>query len=151
MKTVTFQGLKVRIDRPKGFVQEGKDESGKPWKRVYKYDYGFLPKTKGGDGDGVDVFLGPGQDAHESYWAIQRKNDGSFDEYKVFLGWKSKAEAKKVYGDHIPMRYFGGMVAMPIGMMKAMLGIEPVEKLATVFLGFFSELGGIDDALRGAR
>jgi Inorganic Pyrophosphatase len=141
MKTVQFQGLRIRIDRPKGFVQEGKDQQGKPWKRIYKYDYGFLPKTKGGDGDGVDVFVGPDESIREAYWVIQRKDDGSFDEYKVFVGFKSKADAKKAYGEHIPMRYFGGMVAMPIEMMKAMLGIEPLEKAA--FLGFIDEVGAI--------
>jgi hypothetical protein len=141
MKTRDFQGLRVRIDRPKGFVQEGKDEEGRPWKRVYKYDYGFLPKTQGGDGEGVDVFLGPDASARESFWVIQKKRDGSFDEYKVLVGFGSKQEAKKVYGEHIPMRHFGGMVGIPMGMMKAMLGVEPVEKVAT-WVGFFGELGG---------
>ena len=140
MKTRDFQGLRVRIDRPKGFVQEGKDTEGRPWKRVYKCDYGFLPKTKGGDGQGVDVFLGPDGSAKESYWVIQKKADGSFDEYKIFLGFGGKAEAKRVYSDHIPIEYFGGMVGIPVEMMKAMLGVEPVEKVAT-WMGFFDELG----------
>jgi len=148
MKTINFQGLKIRIDRPKGFVQEGKGEDGGPWKRVYKYDYGFLPKTKGGDGEGLDVFVGPAGDAREAYWAIQRKGDGTFDEYKAFVGFKNKAEAKKAYGSHIPMRYFGGMAAMSLQMMKAMLGLEPMEKMATV-LGFLRELEGIALDARG--
>jgi hypothetical protein len=147
MKTVNFRGLKIRIDRPKGFVQEGKGEEGHPWKRVYQYDYGFLPKTKGGDGEGLDVFVGPDESADETYWVIQKKKDGSFDEYKVLLGFASRAGAKKAYGKHIPMRYFGGMAAMPIGMMKAMLGLEPGEKTASL-VGFFSELESIREAAR---
>lgn len=133
MKTVTFEGMRVRIDRPKGFVQEGKDKNGKPWRRVYQYNYGFLPRTKGGDGEGLDVFLGPDEEAAEdAHWVIQRKDDGSFDEYKVFLGFKNRAAAKKAYLAHIPQKYFGGMISMRVQMMRAMLGQEPAEKLAFV-------------------
>lgn len=136
MKTRLFEGMKVRIDRPKGFEQSGTDENGKPWTRVYKYDYGFLPKTQGGDGEGVDVYLGPNEDAHNAFWVIQKKPDGSFDEYKVFLGFDSKAQAKSAYLAHCPSKYFGGMLAMTVQMMRAMLGHDPAEKVAS---GFFFE------------
>lgn len=144
MKTVDFEGMKIRLDRPKGFVQEGKDQDGKPWKRVYKFDYGFIPKTQGGDGDGLDVFLGPDEDgADDAHWVIQRKDDGTFDEYKVFLGFKNRAAAKAAYKAHIPMKFFGGMISMTVQMMRAMLGKEPAEKLAmSSFVTEFSELMG---------
>lgn len=143
MKTVTFEGMKVRLDRPKGFVQEGKDKDGKPWRRVYKYDYGFIPKTQGGDGDGLDVFLGPDENgAEDAHWVIQRKDDGSFDEYKVFLGFKDRKAAKKAYLEHIPGKYFGGMISMNTKMMRAMLGIDPMEKMAQR-RAFFQELVAI--------
>lgn len=141
-KTVVFQGLKVHLDRPKGFEMHGTGEDGKPWTRVYKYDYGFLPKTDGGDGEGLDVFLGPDEGAHEAYWAIQQKKDGSFDEYKVFLGFKDKAAAKAAYAEHIPLKFFNGMVGMRVGMMKAMLGKDPLEKIS-MMLAFEDELGKI--------
>jgi hypothetical protein len=132
MKTVTFEGMKVRIERPKGFVQKGVGPDGKPWERTYLYDYGFIPKTNGGDGEGIDVFLGPDEEeADDAHWVIQKKPDGSFDEYKVFLGFKSRAAAKKAYLQHIPRRFFGGMISMSVQMMRAMLGQEPAEKLAT--------------------
>src|SRR5690606_6453494 len=88
-KTIEFQGITIHLDRPKGLIMSGKDKNGKEWAREYKYDYGFIPKTLGGDGDGLDVFVGPNKDALEAYWAIQNKDDGSFDEYKVFLGFTS--------------------------------------------------------------
>jgi hypothetical protein len=151
MKTVTFEGMKIRLDRPKGTVQTGTDAEGKPWRRVYKYDYGFIPKTQGGDGEGVDVFLGPDEEAAEdAHWAIQRKDDGSFDEYKVFLGFKNRAAAKKAYEQHIPKKYLGGMISMRVQMMRAMLGHEPVEKLASQvrLQAFWSELSAITSSLR---
>jgi hypothetical protein len=147
MKTADFQGIKIRLDRPKGFVQEGKDKDGRPWKRVYKVDYGFIPKTEGGDGDGIDVFIGPDQDADEAFWIKQLKDDGDFDEYKVILGVQTKAQAKKLYGEHIPMKYYGGCVVLKVPMMKAMLGIIPDEKTAQV-LAFFEEVSNIMESAR---
>ena len=85
--TRDFQGIPVRVDRPRGFIMTGVDSKGEPWKRRYKHDYGYIPRTLGGDGDGLDVFIGPDRGAKHAYWAVQRKPNGVFDEYKVFLGF----------------------------------------------------------------
>jgi Inorganic Pyrophosphatase len=84
-KRVDYQGIGICIDRPKGSVMSGTDEKGEPWSRTYEYDYGFIPKTLGGDDDGLDVFVGPDPKAEDAFWAIQTKPDGSFDEYKCIL------------------------------------------------------------------
>lgn len=128
----SFQGLTVTIDRPKGFVQKGKDADGQTWERTYKFDYGFLPKTEGGDGEDLDVFLGPEPYNPMAYWVVQKKNDGSFDEYKVFLGFKSAADAKKAYADHIPMKHFVRMFDAPVAMIRSLLGKQPDEKAASL-------------------
>jgi len=141
-KTVDFKGMKIRVDRPKGFIMRGIDEEGKPWERTYKHDYGFLPRTAGGDGDGLDVFVGPDKGSGMAFWAIQKKKDGSFDEYKVFLGFPDKKAAMSAYKEHIPSKYFAGMAGMTTDMMKAMLDIMPDEKLA-MHLFFLEELGRI--------
>lgn len=124
-KTTEFQGIKIHLDRPKGLIMTGKDKEGNDWAREYLYDYGFIPKTLGGDGDGLDVFIGPNPDASEAYWAVQNKDDGSFDEYKVFLGFTSRDAAIGAFRDHIPVKFLGGMVSMRLDMMKAMLGMHP--------------------------
>jgi hypothetical protein len=142
MKTTIFQGMKIRIDRPKGFVQKGTDEAGKAWERTYAFDYGYLPKTEGGDGEGIDVFLGPDPEADEAYWVCQMKQkdgDEVFDEYKVFLGFPTKAEAKKAYFQHIPRKYYGSTITMKVPLMKAMLGVDPAPKMA-FDVGFVSGL-----------
>ena len=146
MKVVTFEGIKIKLDRPKGTVHTGKDSSGKPWARTYKYDYGFIPKTNGGDSEGIDVFLGPDEDNSDTaYWIAQNKEDGTFDEYKVFLGFKSKAAAKTAYREHIPAKYMSKIFSVSIPMMKAMLGLEPLEKLSYngLLYGMLSELQNI--------
>jgi len=124
-----FQGLKVKVDRPKGFIMFGTDHSGAKWRRTYKVDYGFIPKTLGGDSDGLDVFIGPSKKAANAFWVVQRKPDGSFDEYKIFLGFDNRDEAIACYRAHIPKKFFGRMMSMTVEMMKAMLGDEPQESV----------------------
>lgn len=138
-----FQGIPINVDRPKGFIMRGTDAAGKDWARRYKYDYGFIPKTLGGDGDGLDVFIGPAKSSDTAFWAIQRKADGSFDEYKVFLGFNNRDEATAAYRQHIPKKFFNGILAMKVEMMKAMLGkVDPEHQIkrASMF-GFADELG----------
>lgn len=130
-KKVEFQGLTVHVDRPKGFVQKGKDRQGTPWERTYHYDYGFLPNTAGGDGEGIDVFLGPDEKSGKSFWVTQKKGDsGKFDEYKVFLGFSDQAAAKKAYLQHTPEKFFGGIDEISVAAIRALLNKEPMAKVA---------------------
>lgn len=128
-KTVDFQGVRIKVDRPKGFIMLGTNSAGKTWSRKYKVDYGFIPQALGGDGDGLDVFIGPNKNSSKTFWAIQRKPDGEFDEYKVFLGFDNRDAATACYRDHIPKKLLAGMSSMSIEMMKAMLGKHPNENL----------------------
>jgi hypothetical protein len=142
-----FQGIPIHIDRPKGFTMHGQDEKGAPWSRTYQYDYGFIPKTTGGDGDGLDVFIGPDPDAHESYWAVQNKPDGNFDEYKIFLGFDNRDAATAAYRQHIPLKFLRGMVAVKVDMLKALLGIDAEgyhhhQTKVAEFMGFASVMEG---------
>lgn len=144
-KVVDFQGIKIHVDRPKGFIMMGEDSKGTPWKRRYQVDYGFIPKTLGGDGDGLDVFLGPNKKSKMSFWAVQQDDDGGFDEYKIFLGYDNRDEAIATYRKHIPKKYFGRLITMTVDMMKAMLGTNPEEavkasKTASVWGAFFRHM-----------
>lgn len=124
-KKSEYQGIPISIDRPKGYVQEGKDPEGKPWRRLYRYDYGFIPKTEGGDAEGLDVFLGPSASTRMSWWAVQTKEDGSFDEFKVFLGFESFALAQACYRMHIPARFCAGWFPVPVAFVRSLLGLDP--------------------------
>ncbi len=120
-----FQGIPIHVDRPKGFLMKGVDKKGNAWARRYHHDYGFIPKTLGGDGDGLDVFIGPNKESKTAFWAVQRKDDGTFDEFKVFVGFDSRDAALAAYRAHIPKKYFKAMWAVSMEMMKAMLGKQP--------------------------
>lgn len=145
-----FQEIRVVIDRPCGFVQRGRDAAGTEWERTYTADYGFIPGTKGGDGEGLDVFLGPSADAKTAYWVVQSKDDGTFDEYKLMLGFPDQAAARKVYLAHVPERFLKGIAETSIGIVKALLGLEPMEvmkrELASL-MGDYFDVAMMADAL----
>lgn len=120
----SFNGISLKIDRPKGFVQKGKDKDGEPWTRTYKFDYGYIPRTEGGDDEELDVFVGNDENAPVAYWATQLDAEGEFDEFKVFLGFPTEAAAKAAYLAHIPAEYLDEIFEMPITAMQSMFGAE---------------------------
>ncbi len=126
-KTIDVQGIKVQIDRPNGFVQKGTDADGNEWSRTYTTDYGFIPKTNGGDGGSLDVFVGPVTKSDRVFWVTQLKADGSFDEFKLFMGYDSPREALDVFKAHIPARFFGAMSEVSVAMVKSLLNLDPIE------------------------
>jgi hypothetical protein len=138
-KKVDFQGIPIYIDRPKGFVMSGTDKEGTPWSRTYHLDYGYIPYTLGGDGDELDVFMGPDSKASDTYWVRQVQDDGSFDEYKCLLGFSSKEEAVAAYKQHIPEKYLGSVLTLGVEPMKALVGVEPAEKTSGI------QVGGMED------
>lgn len=129
VKTVDFRGLPVHVDRPLGHVQTGVDEKGRAWKRIYHVDYGFVPNTQGGDGTDLDVYLGLDKEAKDAHWILQKKLDGTFDEYKVMLGFEDPDMAKGMYLAHTPKKHFGGLATTSVETMKALVGLHPVETL----------------------
>lgn len=97
-----FQGLKLYIENPKGSWREKTGKDGKKWRRKMAADYGRINKTKGADGDNVDVFVGPKDDSRKAYVVDQVREDGTFDEHKTVLGCGSKSEAKALYLANYP-------------------------------------------------
>ena len=96
-----FQGLPIAVENVAGSTRSGKDKDGHEWETKMKHDYGFIEGTKAGDGDAVDVYVGPKEDAPAAYVVHQHKEDGTgFDEDKVMLGFSNKRDAKAAYLKH---------------------------------------------------
>ena len=112
----TFQNLPISIENRKGSVRKGVDDDGSEWKTKMKVPYGYIRGTEGPDGDGVDVFVGPNEDAACAY--IIHCNDpesGEFDEDKVMLGFDSSKKAKEVFLQHYDdPKFFGGIDEIPM-------------------------------------
>lgn len=90
---LNLHGFQISVENPKGSFR-----SGKGWKVRMADHYGYIKGTEGGDGEHLDVFLGPrAKDANPLVAVVdQRNKDGSFDESKVIIGYKP-GEAEETY------------------------------------------------------
>ena len=97
MGHVYFSGFKITIENAKGSKRYWKDDKGETGYNEMKNHYGYFSRSLGHDGDHIDVFLGTNQKSDKVYVVDQNKQDGTFDESKVMLGFNSKKEAKDAY------------------------------------------------------
>ena len=106
-----FGDIVVNVENPAGTERYGIEENGHEWRTQMKYDYGFIYGPKGKDDEGVDVYLGPNQEAKSIFVIHQNNPDtGEYDEDKVLLGFDSKEDAKNVYLIHYDRpEFFGSM------------------------------------------
>lgn len=95
---VKVHGLDISIENPRGSFRSGVAD-GKPWKSRLPHHYGYIRKTEGGDGDHVDVYLGPHVKAPNVYIIDQHglKGGREFDEHKCFIGFGSAKQAENAY------------------------------------------------------
>lgn len=123
----TFQGLKISIEQRKGAVRKWKDEStGEEGSTKMLHPYGYIRMSEGTDGDHVDVYLGPNEDATHAYIVNQMRKPkkekkvwSQFDEQKVMLGFRNATEAKNAYlAQYSDSRFFGSMKKMPMSEFK---------------------------------
>lgn len=107
---MTFRDLEIHIDGHVGDVVKGTDFEGKPYEVRRSCPYGFLPATKGDDGEGYDCYVLPKHDADDVYVLTQLKaRSQHFDEQKAVLGADSAAQAEQTLNEHIHARMFGRM------------------------------------------
>ncbi|WP_163321694.1 LPD5 domain-containing protein [Draconibacterium mangrovi] len=93
-----FSGFDITIENPTGSTRSGKDQSGNKWSVTMNNNYGYFKRTKGKDGDQVDVFLGPNNRSQKVYVVDQiDPKTMLFDEHKVMLGFNSEQEAREAY------------------------------------------------------
>lgn len=118
----TFAGLPVTIETPKGSTRFWTDTDGSQGQTKMRYDYGYVQGASGADGDSVDVYLGPTEDAQDVYIIHQnRKPDFVvYDEDKVMLGFDSVNHARDAYLAHYnDDRFFGSMTVMSLADFKS--------------------------------
>lgn len=97
---VRIDGLDVSIENPQGSQRTGKSDDGKEWSVTMPAHYGYIKRSRGADGDHVDLFVGP-KGENKRYWIVNQNHPGStdFDEHKVVTGVDSADEARALYMD----------------------------------------------------
>lgn len=91
-----WRGFRLLIESPAGTVREGSGPEG-PWRNTVQAHYGFFDGTRGADGEGVDVFLGPAVESPFVWVLNQTDAAGAFDEHKVLAGFLDRRHALDAY------------------------------------------------------
>ena len=107
MGHVRIKGFDISIENPVG-SKRYYDKDKKKY-NVMKNHYGYFTKTKGKDGDHVDVFIGPDIENFDKVYVVDQKINGKFDESKVMFGFSTKKEAKAAYFANFDSNWHGFM------------------------------------------
>lgn len=112
-----FRGLKISIETDKGNHRHWYDPHTKTeGKTKMLYPYGYIRRTEGMDGDHVDVFVGPNEQA-ENVYVVRTKKAPDFtadDEEKCMLGFDSLEAAKAAFLAHYDdPRFVAKITEMP--------------------------------------
>jgi hypothetical protein len=95
---ISFQGLPITLESMKGQTRSGIDPDGNKWSVKLPYDYGYIKRTEGADGDHVDVCIGPNETSDHVFIVDQHDHrTGKFDEHKVMLGYNTRDDATHAY------------------------------------------------------
>jgi hypothetical protein len=124
-RKVAWQGLTIAIENEAGSTRSGTNRDGETWSQKMPYAYGEIQQTEGTDGDPVDCFLGPDEDAQFAYVVHARKVNrwDEFDEDKVMLNFPTEESAAAAFLEcYSDPRFLGPITAMPV--------IEFVQKVS---------------------
>ncbi|MBX3504398.1 MAG: hypothetical protein KF895_02890 [Parvibaculum sp.] len=123
---VKWQGLDISIETEQGQARTGTDPDGKAWSVTMPVPYGYLKRTKGADGEQVDVYVGPEPKAPQVFVVDQTDADTkAFDEHKALIGFPDEVSARAAYeaafSDGRGLERIGAIRAMPVAEFKAWL------------------------------
>jgi uncharacterized protein len=127
-------GLQIVIENPKGTIRQGVTlKTGEPWSIRMPADYGYIRCVDGADGDQLDCYVGPSPKSDKAWVVHQYDPDtGTYDEDKVFLGFKRQGEALQCYfaGHSRAAQAFGSIE--PISLDDLRSRIDPSQALQVV-------------------
>lgn len=120
-KFIHVQGIPIMLEWLKGQNRKyysKTDPSKVTYQKLMKADYGYIPATIDADGEQLDVYVGPRKDSDLVFIINQLKNDGTFDERKVMIGYADEEAAKKSYLDHMPKERLGRVTRTTLSIFK---------------------------------
>jgi phage gp29-like protein len=121
-----FAGLDIAVENPRGTTRTWSDASGATvGSTLMLHDYGFIEGQAGSDGQDLDCYIGPNEDAAHVHLVHQLRAPEftAHDEDKVMLGFRSPEAAKTAYLAHRAdgAAAFGGMSVVTLDRFKVKL------------------------------
>lgn len=118
--------MPVAVESPAGSIRIWSDENKQQiGSTTMLYDYGFLEGVEGSDGEELDVYLGPDENAPDVHVVHQLATPDykKHDEDKTMLGFRDAGAAKTAYLAHRNDgdKAFGGMSVIPMKAFKRKL------------------------------
>lgn len=147
---VKVHGLDISIENPRGSWREGGPPD-KRWRSKLPHHYGYIRKTEGGDGDHVDVYIGPHLKSPNVFVIDQHHLDGGkkFDEHKCFVGFGSKKQAVEAYhrafSDGRGKDRIGHVEALTVPEFKSWIAHSDTTKAIKSHRKGYAEGGGVGD------
>lgn len=114
-------GLQVRVEANAGDVRRWRAPDGTEGQTVLRFAYGEILGTRGVDGEPVDVYVGPDPTAPFAFVVDQLRADGTLDEQKVFLGFRSPNAVEAAYLLHYPQSFWGSVAQVEVGELRRKL------------------------------
>lgn len=176
MGHIKWQGLDITIENAKGSIRSGKDADGKEWSVEMPAHYGKFRGTEGADGDHVDVYIGDDEGSDRVFVMDQTDLDGTFDEHKVFIRFKTGLSARgahrKAFSDKRGTLRQGGFTELTVDGLKDWLAngdttkpldgkveakenieapdVEMSEAVKEVLNGFYEQFHSRAEKMRGS-
>jgi hypothetical protein len=131
-----FAGLDIAVENPAGSIRLWQDPEGKQGATRMVCDYGFIDGVLSGDGEELDVYIGPDPEAREVYVVHQLMAPAyrSHDEDKVMLGFISLEAARACFLAHRDdgERSIGGISVIPADRFRAKLRRRSAEATSKI-------------------
>lgn len=120
-----YKGINIDIEWPKGSIRSYKGND--TYVTLMKCDYGYAHGIEGSDGEELDIYLGDA-DSDIAYIIEQLKADGSYDEDKIMLGFKSESDAVDMYLSHMPSYMLGDTREVSVDKLRNALYDKPEDR-----------------------
>lgn len=123
--TTNYKGIEIDIEWPKGSIRsyEGEDT----YVTYMECSYGYVRGIDGSDGEELDIYLGD-EDSDIVFVIEQVKDDGSYDEDKIMLGFNSEEDAVDMYLQHMPAFMLGDIRTVSVEKLVNALNGEPEDR-----------------------
>lgn len=122
---VDVNGIKIVVEWPEGSIRTGKAADGSRWATLMVgASYGEIVGTEGEDGERIDAYVGPYTYAQTAFVMEQLREDGTRDEFKVFLGFSSLEHAQNTFRRLGREDLEGKWIEIPIALLLGMINGE---------------------------